>query len=221
MHGSAFPCYALRMKLLLASDLHRDHAAAKSLVDRSRDVDAVVIAGDLCSMHRGLADIVEVLSGIVKPTIVVPGNAETDTELREMCFGWNASHELHGEGVEIPHPERVGEHVHFYGLGGGVPVTPFGDWSFDLTEAEAASRLEDCPHGAVLVTHSPPKGHCDTDSEGNSLGSTAILECVKRTEPRLVVSGHIHAAWGQRSKLGPTTIINAGPTGIVVDLDEL
>lgn len=211
------------MKLLLASDLHRDHAAAQRLVDGSRDVDAVVIAGDLCTMRKGLADIVEVLSAITKPTVVVPGNAESDTELREMCFGWNASHELHGDGVDITGGD-YGEHddvVHFFGLGGGVPVTPFGDWSFDLSEKEASERLADCPKGCVLVTHSPPKGHCDTDSEGRSLGSTAILECVRRCEPRLVVCGHIHAAWGQRSTLGPTTIINAGPKGLVVDLGEL
>jgi Icc-related predicted phosphoesterase len=200
------------MKLLLASDLHRDLGAAHRLVERSRHVDVVVIAGDLCTQHKGLAEIVEVLSGITSPTVVVPGNAETDRELREMCFGWNASHELHGDGVEI-------EGVHFFGLGGGVPVTLFGSWSFDLTEEEAAAKLEHCPHKAVLVTHSPPKGHCDTDASGHSIGSTAILECVKRTSPRLVVCGHVHAAWGTRSNVGATPVINAGPEGVEEELE--
>lgn len=202
------------MKLLLASDLHRDLAAAHRLVERSRHVDVVVIAGDLCTMHRGLAEIVEVLTGITAPTVVVPGNAETDRELREMCFGWNASHELHGDGVQI-------EGVHFFGLGGGVPVTPFGDWSFDLTEEEAATKLEGCPDGAVLVTHSPPKGHCDADATGQSLGSAAILACIERTSPVLAVCGHIHASWGARSKAGATTVINAGPDGVEFELEGL
>lgn len=206
------------MKLLLASDLHRDLNAAHSLVERSRHVDAVAIAGDLCTMHKGLAEIVEVLAGITVPTIVVPGNAETDRELREMCFGWNASHELHGDGVEIGWGD---EGIHFFGLGGGVPVTPFGDWSFDLSEEEAAEKLADCPHGAVLVTHSPPKGYCDQDATGDSLGSTAILECIQRTSPRLVVCGHIHASWGKRATIGSTTVINAGPKGVEVDLMAL
>lgn len=201
------------MKLLLASDLHRDLEAAHSLVERSRHVDVVVIAGDLCTKHKGLAEIVEVLSGITAPTVVVPGNAETDEELREMCFGWNASHELHGDGVEI-------EGVHFFGLGGGVPVTPFGAWSFDLTEEEAAAKLEHCPHGAVLVTHSPPKGHCDADAEDHAIGSTAVLECIERTSPRLVVCGHVHTSWGTRSNVGATPVINAGPEGLEFDLDE-
>ncbi len=202
------------MRLLLASDLHRDHHAAQALVERSSDVDAVVLAGDLCNAHKGLAEILAVLCSITRPTVVVPGNAETDLELREMCAGWSAAHVLHGDGV------RIGG-VPFFGLGGGVPVTPFGDWSFDLTEQEASAKLAECPEGAVLVTHSPPKGHCDTDSLGSSLGSTAIMACIERAEPRLVVCGHIHSAWGERSIVGPTTVINAGPRGEEVDLDEL
>lgn len=202
------------MRLLLASDIHRSIDRAASLVDRSAEFDGVVIAGDLCTCREGLPQIIEVLSGITTPTVVVPGNAESDDELRAGCADWPAAHALHGSGVEIGG-------VPFFGLGGGVPVTPFGDWSFDLTETEAASMLAACPEHAVLVTHSPPRGHCDSGSEGVSLGSTSILECVERTKPRLVVCGHIHAAWGQRSTIGETLIINAGPSGVEVDLGAI
>jgi Icc-related predicted phosphoesterase len=73
----------------------------------------------------------------------------------------------------------------------------------------------------VLVTHSPPKGHCDADAGGHSLGSTAILDCIQRTSPRLVVCGHVHPSWGARSRVGSTTVINAGPEGVEVDLEAL
>ena len=202
------------MRLLLASDLHRNLDAARDLVRRSAGVDVVVIAGDLCSVRRGLGEIIGVLMTIETPSVVVPGNAESDEELRQACRAWPAAHALHGNGCEIGGAA-------FFGLGGGVPVTPFGDWSFDLAERNAAGLLAACPEGAVLVTHSPPKGHCDADSGGPSLGSSAILECIERTHPRLVVCGHIHAAWGQRSTLGPTTIINAGPKGFEIDLDAM
>jgi Icc-related predicted phosphoesterase len=40
-----------------------------------------------------------------------------------------------------------------------------------------------------------------------------------RKKPKLVVCGHIHGSAGQIEKFGETTIINAGPAGIVWDLE--
>ena len=100
-----------------------------------------------------------------------------------------------------------------------VPVTPFGSWSFDFTEDEAAELLADCPRGAVLVSHSPPHGAVDRDSRGESLGSVSVRQTIDATEPRLVVCGHIHACAGQRETLGATTVVNAGPEGLLFELD--
>jgi Icc-related predicted phosphoesterase len=98
-----------------------------------------------------------------------------------------------------------------------VPITPW-DWSFDLDEDEAGRMLSACPEDAILVVHSPPAGHVDASSTGDHLGSTAILEAIERTEPRLAVCGHIHESWGARSEVGPTTIANLGPDGTWFDL---
>jgi Icc-related predicted phosphoesterase len=80
--------------------------------------------------------------------------------------------------------------VEFFGLGGGIPVTPFGAWSYDFTEEQAAELLSGCPKGGVLVSHSPPKGAVDVDSRGRSLGSVAVRDAVDRLEPVLVVCAH-------------------------------
>ena len=84
----------------------------------------------------------------------------------------------------------------FFGLGAGVPVTPW-DWSFDLTEEEAEAKLAACPEGAVLLSHSPPKGHVD-----KGLGSEAVLRAAEHKQPRLVLCGHIHELWGEHSQVG-------------------
>ena len=97
----------------------------------------------------------------------MPGNGESAEELAEACHGWKAAHVLHGEGVDI-------DSVPFFGLGGGVPVTPFGPWSYDFTEDEARDLLTPCPEDAVLVSHSPPLGHADADASGRHMGSTAV-----------------------------------------------
>ena len=195
------------MRLLAFSDVHRDLRRAGRLAERARDVDVVIAAGDFASMHRGLEELIDMLVVIETPTVLVPGNNETEEALREACAGWRAARVLHGDGTEI-------DGVPFFGLGGGVPVTPW-PWSFDLTEEEAAERLGACPPGAVLVVHSPPKGHVDGDRH---LGSAAILRAIEDKQPRLAVCGHIHEAAGEQATIGATRVLNAGPDGAVVDL---
>jgi len=171
----------------------------------------VIAAGDFASIHKGLEEMIETLRPISAPTIVVPGNNETEDALRAACDGWEAATVLHGQGTEI-------DGTQFFGLGAGVPITPW-DWSFDLDEQQASERLAGCPDGAVLVVHSPPKGHCDQSSAGDHLGSEAILEAIESKQPRLAVCGHIHESWGVESEVGPTSVINLGPSGRLIDLN--
>jgi Icc-related predicted phosphoesterase len=195
------------MRLLLFSDLHADLTAAADLVRRSRVVDAVVCAGDLCNAHQRLAQVLEVLKVIDKPTVLVAGNNETPSELREACADVPQFDVLHGNGVTI-----LG--VPFWGVGGGIPVTPFGAWSYDLAEDQAEPLLAGCPAGGVLVTHSPPFGVLDVASNEKHLGSVAIRNAIERCRPRLAVCGHIHACGGKRLSFGDTTVVNAGPGGL-------
>jgi uncharacterized protein len=193
------------MRLLAFSDLHVDIDQAERLADASTDADVVVGVGDFASVHSGLEETIGALSSIAKPAVLVPGNNETEDALREACEGWESAVVLHGQPADI-------DGVAFFGLGAGVPVTPW-DWSFDLTEEDAAQMLAGCPEGCVLVVHSPPRGHVDTSSSGEHLGSAAVLEAIERKEPRAALCGHIHEAWGSRSQIGPTEVINLGPAG--------
>ncbi|HSI80222.1 MAG TPA: metallophosphoesterase [Solirubrobacterales bacterium] len=198
------------MRLLAFSDLHRDLARAERLVEASGDADVVVAAGDYASVHRGLDDAIDALRPIEAPTVLVPGNNETADALREACSGWTAATVLHGEATEV-------DGVPFFGLGAGVPTTPW-DWSFDLSEAEAEAMLEPCPRGAVLVVHSPPRGHCDRSGAGDHLGSEAILRAVEAKQPRVAVCGHIHESWGAESRVGDSRVLNLGPDGTWIDV---
>jgi uncharacterized protein len=193
------------MRLLAFSDLHRDLDQAGRLVELAADADVVVGAGDFASIHDGLEETIGALAGIDAPTVLVPGNNETEDALREAAAAWPAATVLHGELTEV-------DGVEFFGLGAGVPITPW-DWSFDLSDEDAAERLAGCPDGAVLVVHSPPYGHVDTSGAGDHLGSTAICELIDAKQPRLAVCGHIHESWGAESTLGATRIANLGPAG--------
>ena len=198
------------MRLLCFSDLHRDLDQAKRLAEMSADADVVVAAGDFASVHAGLEETIAALAAIETPTVVVPGNNETADALREACAGWEAATLLHGQGAQL-------DGVEFFGLGAGVPITPW-DWSFDLSDDEAAELLRDCPDGAFLVVHSPPYGHCDVSGSGDHLGSTAILEAIELRRPPVAVCGHIHESWGTESQIAETRVLNLGPSGTFIDL---
>jgi Icc-related predicted phosphoesterase len=198
------------MRLLLSSDIHCDVGAARELVRRAAGADVLVCAGDLAVMREGLQETVDVLAATATPTVLVAGNGESADELRRACEEWHAAHVLHGNGCAI-------DDVDFWGVGGGIPVTPFGAWSYDLSEEEGAALLDGCPDGAVLVTHSPPYGHVD-GAGGRHLGSRAVLDAIRRASPRLVVCGHIHSHWAEESWEGDTRIVNAGPSGVWAEL---
>ena len=199
------------MNLLLFSDLHTDTDRARSIVERSGEYDILVGAGDFCQQRQALDVIISLLSAIRKPTVLVPGNGESFEELKAACAFWPSTHVLHGSAATVLD-------IQFFGIGGGIPVTPFGSWSYDFFEEEARELLRDCPKGCVLVSHSPPMGAVDAGSRGPGLGSAAVRDTVLAMSPRLVVCGHIHDCAGQTGYLGAVPVVNAGPNGVSWEL---
>lgn len=200
------------MRILACSDIHTSRPHAEAIVGHADSVDVVVVAGDLASQHHGLEPTVDVLRAIEKPTVLVPGNNERPDALVAACGEWHSAHVLHGEAVTIGG-------VPFFGLGAGVPVTPFGSWSFDLTEDEAAKLLEACPQQAVIVSHSPPHGVLDVTSAGQHAGSLSVRAAMERVGSPLLVCGHIHDSGGRFERHGGAIVVNAGPVGFVIYLE--
>lgn len=201
------------MKLLLFSDVHCSESHCRALVEKSSSVDIVVGAGDIGLVRQGLNRTISILKEIQKPTILVPGNSESREELEAACQDWQQAIVLHDTGVEL-----MGHS--FFGVGGGIPVTPFGAWSYDFTEEEAAHMLLNCPRSSILVTHSPPYGVVDLSSAGRRCGSRAIRRSIEENPPVLCVCGHIHESAGEQGCIDNTPIINAGPEGLVWELEN-
>jgi Icc-related predicted phosphoesterase len=190
------------MNILAFSDLHMARNRATDLVAAAATADLVIGAGDFCNHRKGLPEAMEMLAGITAPMVLVPGNAESADELRAAAR--DNMTVLHGEAATVAG-------MRCFGLGYGVPTTPFGDWSCDLTEAEADAMLSTCGAADILVLHSPPKGIADETSDGLSVGSTAIRDAITRIQPKLAVCGHIHDSWGVTGRIGRARIANLGP----------
>jgi uncharacterized protein len=193
------------MKLLLFSDLHTNKVATETLIQRAQTVDVLVGAGYFANVRHNLHVCIDILKVVDRPTILVAGNNETTDELRTACRGWSSALILHGSSAVV-------DKVVFYGVGGGIPVTPFGAWSYDFSEEQAQELLASCPQNCVLVTHSPPKGAVDVSSSGKSIGSTAICDAIERVSPLLVVCGHVHASNGQQAMIGTVPVEMLGQT---------
>ncbi len=190
------------MKVLAFSDLHMARNRAAELVAASAEADLVIGAGDYCNMRQGLDAAMQMLSGIAAPLVLIPGNAESAEELGDAAR--EGVHVLHGSGMTV-------DGLRLFGLGYGVPPTPFGDWSCDLTEGAAAEMLDRCDAVDILLVHSPPKGSGDQTSQGLSVGSTAVRDAIERLQPGFSIFGHVHESWGYRGTLGQTHLANLGP----------
>jgi Icc-related predicted phosphoesterase len=188
-------------RILAFSDMHLSRRCAAAIRAAAPEADLVIGAGDFCTQRRGLADAMAELAPVLAKAVLVPGNAESADELRAAA---GPATVLHGQAAE-----RAG--LALFGLGYAVPRTPFGEWSCDLDEAEAAALLDVLEHADILISHSPPKGVADRTSAGASIGSTAVRAAIERVQPRLVLCGHIHDSWGASGLIGASPVHNLGP----------
>ena len=124
------------MKFLCFSDLHRDVIAAKRIVALSSAADIVIGAGDFATRRKGVEDTIQILAEIDKPSVLVPGNGESVQELESAVevVGWSSASVLHGTGCTVAG-------MAIWGVGGGIPVTPFGDWSYDFPKIKRSPCL--------------------------------------------------------------------------------
>ncbi len=193
------------MKILAFSDLHLSKVAARKLLDAAPQADLILGVGDYAHRREGLADFLAPFTTLGVPTVMVPGNNETEGELRAAVAGTDVT-VLHGETIVI-------DGLTIAGIGAAIPPPPAIPWtSFDLTEDQAQAMLADIDRADILISHSPPKGIADRHGDLGSLGSQAVLDAARRLSPQWLLCGHIHDAWGETGLIGDTQVLNLGPT---------
>ncbi len=191
--------------IVCVSDLH------EHLVDVPA-CDLMLIAGDVSFALKGdLAAKQAFLAGEFRnwlervpaaEIVLVAGNHDQSIERWGLPDGLRC-HYLRDDGIEL-----CGLRIW------GTPWQPwFYDWAFNAPrrngEAFLAAKFEAILAGTdVVVAHGPPRGVGDLTLRGEHVGSTAMTETLERIQPRLMVCGHIHSAYG-RYRLGETEVINA------------
>jgi len=188
------------MKFLVVTDIHGKRSAVDWINSRAKDngAECVLILGDITDFGpESIAS--DIIDSIDLDVYAIPGNCDPLTIPSVV-----AKHgtDMHGRSISI-------DGIHLAGLGGSNPTifnTPF-----ELSEDDIFAKLDPVSEkGMVLMVHAPPYGINDMIPSGLSVGSTAVLKIVKKYQPLLVLSGHIHEAMGIVVKDG-TTFINPGP----------
>ncbi|KAJ1387204.1 Metallo-dependent phosphatase-like protein, partial [Ochromonadaceae sp. CCMP2298] len=93
----------------------------------------------------------------------------------------------------------------------GSPWQPeFCDWAFNLPPGprlkEKWAMIESDTD--ILITHGPPRGILDANSQRYHCGCADLLKAVRdRVKPRLHIFGHIHESYGTFSD-GHTLFVN-------------
>jgi len=99
-----------------------------------------------------------------------------------------------------------------FGFVGGGLVSPMRT-PYELDEDEYAAKVEAIGEVDVLCAHLPPAlpELCyDVVARRFEIGSRAILDHVRRTQPRAVVFGHVHQPLVARARIGRTECVNVG-----------
>jgi Icc-related predicted phosphoesterase len=83
----------------------------------------------------------------------------------------------------------------------------------EMSEEEFRAKLEVTGEVDVLCTHIPPaipELLYDTVARRLEQGSVALLEMIRRTQPRYALFGHVHQPLVRRTRIGITECLNVG-----------
>jgi uncharacterized protein len=187
-------------------DIHEDI----SLLDQIPDLPGaggVIISGDITN-RGGKQKAGQILKRIsaVNPNIYAQiGNmdrAEITDYLEEN--GWN----IHARG------KQLADNIGIMGVGYSTP-TPFRTPSEvpDATLGQwLAKGYEEIKHlpKVILVAHDPPFGSKAAElPSGENVGNKSVLEFIRRVQPDICLTGHIHEAESE-DFIGKTKVLNPG-----------
>lgn len=198
-----------KLRILAASDIHDNKRSIEALAKKAikENVDLVILAGDVHSYHEGDPKILLPLLNTHKKIFFIPGNCESNLE-----------HERLKKYIRSLHKYYVTYNdVGIVGMG-----SPNWKLEHDLADfLEIKSQFKKMkPKKKILVSHLHASG---TLAEGmgrfkGMKGDDVLHQVVKKFQPDILISGHIHEAEGVEDRIGNTRVFQVGKTGKVFEI---
>jgi uncharacterized protein len=195
------------MKIVSFGDVHMATRNLDRMSEVMRDTNLIIVSGDLTNFG-GADDARKVIDDVrrVCPRVLALSGNLDKREVIQFLEAEGVA--LHGKGIVIGG-------VGIFGCGGSN-ITPFRTPT-ELTEDEiyevlmrGYAEVRDC-RPLLMICHTPPfETKCDRIIGGRAVGSTAARRFIEEIKPDVCISGHVHESAGV-DKIGPTTVLNAGP----------
>lgn len=215
------------MRIYAVADIHGKTQNIQTLawVLHEYTPDLVVIAGDMTRYFQwkqtldhldqlGQPDRPDLLSKPNPPIFCVRGNSD----FKKMEAGLAQTQNLTLLGSE----PRYFQGIPFVGANGTIPL-PFASRICMEEKGCLQHLLPQITQETLLVVHPPPRGICDRVGLRFSAGSRNLREFIERTQPRMVLCGHIHEQPGM-GFVGKTRVVNCAMNpksrGALIDLEK-
>ena len=204
------------MRILAFTDLHAGITAYKKLQAKlvKYKPDIIVCTGDFTIFEQNIEPVLTKIAEFGLPVILIHGNHETDVIVEKLCKRHKNILFLHNKIL------RVGDYT-FIGHGGGGFYGQGEDLQGDDEFEELIKQNKRKMKGKlVLLTHAPP-AHTKLDYLewlNDHVGCISYETFIRKYQPTLALSGHIHETFGIKEKIGKTLIANPGPEGMVFEL---
>jgi len=200
------------MKLLAFTDLHGQNAHLERIrraIARHKP-DVVACVGDFTVFGRSTREMLSLINDLAAPVILIHGNHEDEDEVRELLPLFPNIHFVHLAAVELFGITFVG-----FGGGGFSRVEP-------VLERFAKQHPDVFGKNTVILCHAPPyETLLDEVDVGWHVGCETLSSIIRRHRPLLALSGHIHECFHVHDTLAGVTLINPGPDGELIEIDDV
>lgn len=196
------------MKILAFVDMHGSHEALEKIKEKSKEADVIVCAGDLSIFENNLEEIFFKLSKLNKTVLVIPGNHESEDDLKQITVFFNNIEDINKKSY-------VKDDCLFLGYGGGG--FSMIDEEFEKISKKFEKEIEKHENKKIiLVTHAPPYKTKIDKIMDEHCGNKSLKNFILKVKPDLVISGHLHENAGKEEIVGKTKLINPGPYGKII-----
>ncbi len=202
------------MRILAFSDIHTSERAIEALKKKilKYKPDLAINVGDFAIFDQGLEITLKKLDKLGIPMLTLYGNHETDTIVEYWCKKSKNLMYLHEDTKVI----------------GGVTFMAWGGGGFSKVEPQFERWLKTVNMNkvnkpVVFLTHAPPfNTKLDKIMRGHHVGCDTSKKFITKHSDKIVlaISGHIHETFYQTDKVKEAILMNPGPTGTIIDINE-
>jgi Icc-related predicted phosphoesterase len=198
------------MRFLAYFDHHGEEDSFLEVERQAADpeVEFLVCGGDFTLFGMDLEYWLDRMNKVGKKTYLIHGNHEHEESVLELLPRFKNLIWIHETSATI-------RGITFVGYGGGGFAKRDSQFVTFIKQFEGTQNL-------VFVFHQPPYDTAMDDRyDGvNKTGNADYRDAILKLHPLISLSGHIHESAYMQDMLGDTLLVNPGPTGQIIEIDE-